>query len=61
MTKLKYNDINTNREIFLDSNGVFFPQNGKLQIFFIFQIGKHYLNVPTVIQVFKLKNSIWLS
>ena len=33
MTKLKYNDINTNPGIFPDKNGVFFPQKWKLAIF----------------------------
>ena len=42
MTKLKYNDINTNRGIFpniTDSLGYFPPKNGNLQFFFISQIG----------------------
>ena len=57
MTKFKYNDINTNRGIFPDNNGVFFPQKWKFAISFISQIGKHYTNVPNVIQVFKLKTA----
>ena len=58
MIKLKFNDINTNRGIFPDITGVFSPTNGNVQFFFISQIGKHYTNVPNVIQVFKLENSI---
>ena len=57
MTKLKYNDINTNRGIFPDITGVFSPKKWKFAIFFISQIGKHYTNVPNVIQVFKLKTA----
>ena len=41
MTKLKYNDINTNRGIFPDITGVFSPKNWEFAIFFISQIGKH--------------------
>ena len=53
MTKLKYNDINTNRGIFPDNTGVFFSQKMEnLQFFFISQIGKHNKNVPNVIQMF---------
>ena len=44
--------------IFPTAMGYFFPKKWKLAIFFISQIGKHYTNVPNVIQVFKLKNSI---
>ena len=58
MTELKDNDIITNLGNFPDNNGVFFPQRWKLAFFFISQIGKHYTNVPNVIQVFQLKNSI---
>ena len=51
MKKLKYKYINTNRGIFPDNNGVFFLQKWKFVIFLISQIGKHYTNVPNVIQV----------
>ena len=33
MTKLKYNDINTNRGIFPDITGVFSPKNGNMHFF----------------------------
>ena len=52
MTEWKYNDINTNPGIFPDKNGVFFPPKMEISNFFISQIGKHYTNVPNVIQVF---------
>ena len=57
MIQLKSNDINTNRGIFPDNNGVFFPKKWKFVIFSISQIGKHYKNVPNVIKVFKLKTA----
>ena len=57
MTRLKYNYNNTNWGNFPDNNGVFFPKKWKFAIFFISQIGKHYTNVPNVIQVFKLKTA----
>ena len=59
MTKLEYNDINTNRGIFPDNNRVFSPQKLKFSIFVsFFKLGKQYTNVPNAIQMFKLKNSI---
>ena len=38
MTKLKYNDINTNRVIFPDNNGVFLPKKWKISIFSFFKL-----------------------
>ena len=52
MIQLKSNDINTNRGIFPHNNWVFFPKKWKCVIFSISQIGKHYKNVPNVIQAF---------
>ena len=42
---------------FPTSLGYFPPKKWKFAIFFISQIGKHYTNVPNVIQVFKLKTA----
>ena len=49
------------REFSRQQWGIFSPKLKSLNFCFIFQIGKHYTNVPNVIQVFELKNSMWFS
>ena len=47
MTKLKYNDINTNRGIFPDITGVFSPKKMEICHFFSF------LKLENIIQMFQ--------
>ena len=53
MTNLKYNDINTNRGIFPDNNGVFFPKNGNLQFF-------SFLILENINKCSKSYSSVWI-
>ena len=52
MIQLKYNDINTNRGIFPDDNGVFFPKEIEICNFF------HFSNLKTLYKCSKRYSSV---
>ena len=52
MTKLKYNDINTNRGIFPDNNRVFLPKKWKISIFLFFKLENIIQMFQTLIECF---------